>query len=73
MRESKQLAYLILQSYVKGCLIQSDKNIQHFERGEVMSSLLTSRPPPLPRDGGTERTQIQVHTVNLIEIRLEER
>ena len=29
--------------------------------------------PPLPRDGGTARTAIQVHTVNLIEIRLGER
>ena len=29
--------------------------------------------PPLPRDGGTTRTAIQVHAVNLIEIRLGER
>ena len=29
--------------------------------------------PPLPRDGGTARTAIQVHAVNLIEIRLGER
>ena len=29
--------------------------------------------PPLPRDGGTARTEIQVHAVNLIEIRLGER
>ena len=29
--------------------------------------------PPLPRDGGTVRTANQVHAVNLIEIRLEER
>ena len=29
--------------------------------------------PPLPRDGGTAQTLIQVHTVNLIEIRLGER
>ena len=29
--------------------------------------------PPLPRDGGTARTAIQVHAVKLIEIRLEER
>ena len=28
--------------------------------------------PPLPRDGGTARTAIQVHAVNLIEIRLGE-
>ena len=28
--------------------------------------------PPLPRDGGTERTTILVHAVNLIEIRLGE-
>ena len=28
---------------------------------------------PLPRDGGTARTAIQVHAVNLIEIRLGER
>ena len=28
---------------------------------------------PLPRDGGTARTTIQVHAVNLIEIRLGER
>ena len=28
--------------------------------------------PPLLRDGGTARTAIQVHAVNLIEIRLEE-
>ena len=26
--------------------------------------------PPLPRDGGTARTEIQVHAVNLIKIRL---
>ena len=26
--------------------------------------------PPLPRDGGTARTEIQVYAVNLIEIRL---
>ena len=29
--------------------------------------------PPLPRDGGTARTAIQAHAVNLIEIRLVER
>ena len=29
--------------------------------------------PPLPRDGATARTAIQVYAVNLIEIRLEER
>ena len=29
--------------------------------------------PFLPRDGGTARTAIQVHAVNLIEIRLGER
>ena len=29
--------------------------------------------PPLPWDGGTARTAIQVHTVNVIEIRLGER
>ena len=29
--------------------------------------------PPLPRDRGTARTAIQVHAVNLIEIRLGER
>ena len=29
--------------------------------------------PPLPRGGGTARTVIQIHTVNLIEIRLGER
>ena len=29
--------------------------------------------PPLPRNGGTARTAIQVHAVNLIEIRLGER
>ena len=29
--------------------------------------------PPLPRDGGTTSTAIQVHAVNLIEIRLGER
>ena len=28
---------------------------------------------PLPRDGGTARTEIQVHAVNLINIRLGER
>ena len=29
--------------------------------------------PTLPRDGGTVRTAIQVHAVNLIKIRLGER
>ena len=29
--------------------------------------------PPLPRDGNSARTAIQVHAVNLIEIRLGER
>ena len=29
--------------------------------------------PPLHRDGGTARTAIQVHAVNLIEIRIGER
>ena len=29
--------------------------------------------PPLPRDGGTVRTAIQIHAVNLIEITLQER
>ena len=29
--------------------------------------------PPLPRDGGTALTAIQVHAVNLIEIRLGEK
>ena len=29
--------------------------------------------PPLPQDGGTAQTAIQVYAVNLIEIRLEER
>ena len=28
---------------------------------------------PLPRDGGTAQTAIQVHAVNIIEIRLGER
>ena len=28
--------------------------------------------PPLPRDAGTVRTAVQVHAVNLIEIRLGE-
>ena len=29
--------------------------------------------PPLPHDGGTVRTAIQVHAINLLEIRLGER
>ena len=29
--------------------------------------------PPLPRDGGTARTAVQVHAVNLVEIRPGER
>ena len=29
--------------------------------------------PSLPRDGGTARSAIQIHAVNLIEIRLAER
>ena len=29
--------------------------------------------PPHPRDGGTTRTAIQVHAVNLIKIRLREK
>ena len=29
--------------------------------------------PPLPRDGDTARTAIQIHAVNLIKIRLGER
>ena len=29
--------------------------------------------PPLPQDGDTARTAIQIHAVNLIEIRLGER
>ena len=29
--------------------------------------------PPLPWDGGTARTAIQVHAVNIIEIRLGEK
>ena len=29
--------------------------------------------PPLPRDGGTAQTAIQVYAVNLIDIRLGER
>ena len=29
--------------------------------------------PPLPRDGGSARTAIQVHAVNLIEVRLGKR
>ena len=28
--------------------------------------------PPLPRDGGTARAAIQIHAVNLVEIRLGE-
>ena len=39
----------------------------------LLSYLFVVPPPPLPRDVGTARTTIQVHTVNLFEIRLGER
>ena len=41
--------------------------------GSAMVVVVVVITPSLPRDGGTARTAIQVHAVNLIEIRLRER
>ena len=38
----------------------------HSKRPVIVVVVIT---PPLPRDGGTVQTTIQVHAVNLIEIR----
>ena len=54
----------MLQFYPAGLDITYAK-----QRGLVVV-VITS---PLPRDGGTAQTAIQVHAVNLDEIRLEER
>ena len=52
--------------------------VRWLSRGKVLSVVVVVVvvvviTPPLPRDGGTARTAIQVHAINLIEIRLEER
>ena len=48
--------------------------VRWLSRGKVLSVVVVVViTPPLPRDGGTARTVIQVHAINLIEIRLEER
>ena len=44
--------------------------LQFFVAFNLSVVVITSR---LPRDGGMARTDIQVHAVNLIEIRLGER
>ena len=44
-----------------------------FERSTVVVVVVVVITPPLPQNGGTARTAIQVHVVNLIEIRLGER
>ena len=38
-----------------------------------MRSVVVVITPPLPRDGGTAQTAIQVHAANLIEIKLGKR
>ena len=53
------------------CLMKQKRNEKLVsDIGIVVVVVIT---PPLPRDGGTARTAIQVHAVNLIEIRLGER
>ena len=47
-----------------------DSFLQKFSKTTVVVVVIT---PPLPRDGGTVRTAIQVHAVNLIDIKLGER
>ena len=44
--------------------------LTYISRAVVVVAVIT---PPLPRDGGTAQTAIQVHAVNLIEIRRGER
>ena len=47
-------------------------NRNSFDRAQCVDRLVVVvvvvTTPPLPRDGGTERTAIQVHAVNLIEL-----
>ena len=45
-------------------------NCQTLERRRSLSQSVVVITPPLPRDGGTARTVIQVHAVNLIELGL---
>ena len=45
----------------------------HFSMKHVQKQLVVVIIPPLSLGGGTARTAIPVHTVNLIEIRLGER
>ena len=58
----------------KGLLCHSEA--RWFSRGRVVSGVVelvvVAIALPLPRDGITARTVIQVHAINLIEIRLRE-
>ena len=47
--------------------------VQTLARGPYAAVVVVVITLPLPRDGGTARAAIQVHAVNQIEIRLEER
>ena len=49
------------------CLMKQKRNEKLVSDIGIVVVVIT---PPLPRDGGTARTAIQVHAVNLIEIRL---
>ena len=51
-------------------IINFEHVIDEFSSKNVVVVVIT---PPLPRDGGTAPTAMQVHAVNLIEIRLGER
>ena len=69
MALSKQIRSIIIETDLDwGDLVQIAVFI--ISRGNCCLFVVT---PPLPRDGGTARTAIQVHAVNLIEIGLGER
>ena len=60
----------LLMLHLDDFLFLSVTNITKLERLHVCLFVVT---PTLPRDGGTAGTAIQVHALNLIEIRLGER
>ena len=55
---------------IKNCSSGSREKKWHQESFVVCLFVVT---PPLPRDEGTAQMAVQVHAVNLIEIRLRER
>ena len=55
------------------CTLSFSKHVSSLKAKFFPAVVVVVITPPLPRDGGTARTAIQVHTVNLIAIKLGDR